>query len=284
MKKIKNILVPTDFSATSRNAFQYALNLADTLNATVTVVHVKEHLLAASELSVMPHLDDLNTLNAAMASFVDLQDDGGDDAPVMVKTKVKTKILRGFATDELVTCSTQNDVDLIVMGTTGLQDFLSKIIGTVSFEVANRAHCPVMLVPRDAAWQPIDRIMFAANYQSTAPQTVREITDFAQFLKSKLYFVHVNENKLADDNLMEKIWDELFQFSDPSVAFDMHIIYRGNGDVVEKLSKYAERHEVDVLAFVNKKRSFWQNLMHRSITENMAISTDKPMLVLHFDD
>ena len=74
--------------------------------------------------------------------------------------------------------------DLIVMGTTGLQDFLSKIIGSTSLEVANKAHCPVLLVPRDARWKRIDKIMYASNYDSTTPKMVREITDFAVMINS----------------------------------------------------------------------------------------------------
>lgn len=279
MKTIKNIIVPTDFSATARNAFNYAQVLAEALDAEITVVHVKEFLLPASEIAVMPHFDEVNSLSETMATFVNLQD---DDSPVMVKNKVKTKILRGAVIDELVAYSSKNDVDLIVMGTTGLQDFVSKIIGTVSLDVANKAHCPVILVPRDSTWRPINRIMFAANYLSTSPKTVREITDFANLLGANIHFVHINESKVDDDKLMETIWDELFEVSEPTIAFEMHTIYRG--DVVEQLQKYAKQHKIDMLAFVNKKRNFWQNLMHRSVTQNVSISTDEPMIVLHYDD
>jgi nucleotide-binding universal stress UspA family protein len=279
MKTIKNIIVPTDFSATARNAFNYAQVLAEALDAEITVVHVREFLLPASEIAVMPHFDEGNSLSETMDSFVNLQD---ETSPTMVKTQVKTKILRGSTTDELVAYSAKNDADLIVMGTTGLQDFVSKIIGTVSLDVANKAHCPVILVPRDATWQPINRIMFAANYASTLPKTVREITDFANLLNANIHFVHINENKVDDDKLMETIWDELFEETDPRISFEMHTIYRG--DVVEQLQKYAIQHKIDLLAFVNKKRNFWQNLMHRSITQNVSISIDKPMIVLHYDD
>lgn len=279
MKTIKNIIVPTDFSATARNAFNYAQVLAEALDAEITVVHVKEFLLPASEIAVMPHFDEGNSITETMDSFVNLQD---EDSPDIVKTKVKTKILRGSTTDELVAFSSKNEADLIVMGTTGLQDFVSKIIGTVSLDVANKAHCPVILVPRDATWQPINRIMFAANYASTLPKTVREITDFANLLNANIHFVHINENKVDDDKLMETIWDELFEETDPRIGFEMHTIYRG--DVVEQLQKYATQHKIDLLAFVNKKRNFWQNLMHRSITQNVSISIDKPMIVLHYDD
>ena len=280
MKNIKNIVVPTDFSATSRNAYAYAQVLAEAFDAEITVLHIKENYMPASEISI-PSISiyDEVPLNETMKDFIENED---GDTPVMVKTKVKSKIVTGVAIDEIVHYSKRDDVDLIVMGTTGLQDFVSKIIGTVSLDVANKAHCPVFLIPRDATWQPINRIMFSANYASTLPKMVREITDFAELLNANIHFVHINENKVDNDKLMETIWDELFQAADPRVAFEMHTIY--TGDVVDQLQKYATHHKIDLLAFVNKKRNFWQNLMHYSVTQNVAISTDKPMLVLHFDD
>jgi nucleotide-binding universal stress UspA family protein len=56
MKKIRNILVPTDFSVSARNAFHYARGLAEALDANLTVVHVKEYFLPTSELSMTPLL------------------------------------------------------------------------------------------------------------------------------------------------------------------------------------------------------------------------------------
>ena len=281
MKNIKNIVVTTDFSKTSRNAYRYAEMLAETLNAAITVLHIKEPQYPPSEffpIQSIAALDD-ETLNKKMKSFVENED---SETAVMVKTKVESKIVTGKVIEEITHYSQRNDVDLIVMGTTGYQDFVTKIIGTVSLDVANKAHCPVVLVPRDATWQPINRIMFAANYASVLPTTISEIIDFAELLDSNIHFVHVNKHLAKDDDLMEKIWDELFEASDPRVAFEIYNI--NSGDVVEQLKKYATDHNIDLIAFVNKKRNFWQKLMHHSVTQNIVISIDKPMLILHFDD
>ena len=282
MKSIKNIVVTTDFSATSRNAYMYAQMLAETLNAAITVLYIKEPQYPNSEFFIpipaIAALDD-TPLNERMKSFVENED---SDTTVMVKTRVQSEIVTGKVIDEIIHYSKRDDVDLIVMGTTGSEDIISKIIGTVSLDVANKAHCPVVLVPRDATWQPINRIMFASNYASALPKTMSELIGFAELLDSNIHFVHINEHLEEDDNLMETIWDELFEASDPRVAFEMHTI--NSGYVVEQLEKYATDNEIDLIAFVNKKRNFWQNLMHHSVTQNIVISADKPMLILHFDD
>ena len=282
MKSIKNILVPTDFSVTARNAYAYAKLLAQSLDAHVTVVHINEYFIPVSEIAVAPlseHEED--RLTEAMETFIsdDIRGESGDTS-ILVKNNVKSKILRGDPVSRFEELS--KNADLIVMGTTGLQDFMSKIIGSTSIEVANKAHCPVILVPRDARWKPIDKIMYASNYDSTTPKMVREITDFAVMINAAVHFVHIDEFTENNEKVTNIIWDELFSTSDPSLAFEIHTIY--GEDRIKELNEYSEKNKINLMAFVSKHRNFWQNLMHNSVTQNIAISTTTPMLVMHFDD
>ena len=158
MHTIKNIIVPTDFSVTARNAFHYARQLAEKLHATLTLVHVNEYFLPSQESTVSPIADlEINQVSAeAMDAFI--AEEEGDDDSVMVKSQVKVKVLRGDTVGNLLELSNNPQTDLIVMGATGIQDFISKIIGNISLQVARNAHCPVMLVPRDVRWSQINTI------------------------------------------------------------------------------------------------------------------------------
>ena len=287
MKTIKNILVPTDFSATASGAFRYAKVLAQALNANITVLHVSPFFLAASEIAIpLDTKEEETRLQETMDAFIN---DDTDDGNVMVKTVVKTKLLRGDAVSRIIELSKSDSTDLIVMGTTGLQDFLSKIIGSVSLDVSNQAHCPVILVPRDAKWQPIDRILFASNVQSVTPPMVREMSGFAQLFGAAIHFVHISEKQHEpvtinkDGNtIIDNIWSELYEKSNGSFPFEIHTVY--GFDIVKQLSKYVYKNDINLIAFVSKHRNFWQNLMHDSVTQKVAISTEIPMLIMHTDD
>jgi nucleotide-binding universal stress UspA family protein len=274
MKNIKNILVPTDFSVTARNAFQYAKILAAVTDAQITVVHIEQLLVV--DISVVRHQAS-ERLHEAMENFIA---DETDDSPAMVQTKVKTKILIGQPASRLVELSEQHGVDLIVMGTTGLQDFSAKIMGSTSLEVANKAHCPILLVPRDAKWKPIRKIMFSTTYESALPKIVYEVADFANHFKAKVDFVHVDDADKVEN--IDSLFEELFAEVNADFPFDIHNIR--NKDIVAGLRQYSEENSMDLMVFVSKHRNFWQNLIHSSITQNMALSTNKPILVMHFDD
>jgi nucleotide-binding universal stress UspA family protein len=55
-------------------------------------------------------------------------------------------------------------------------------------------------------------------------------------------------------------------------------------NVVEALYEYAFYHRIDLLVFVTHHRSFWDNILHKSITNEVLASSDLPLLVIHSDD
>ncbi len=282
MKKVKNILVPIDFSVTSRNAYRYARELSETLDATVTVINIKENFMMVSDVMMVPFPEqESGQLMRDVREFIADEDTmvnklAGEHA-------VKIKIMQGNPVDVLVELSENEDTDLIVIGTTGLQDVLSKIVGSVSLKVANKAHCPVILVPRDAKWYPIEQIMYASNYDSMTAKAVHEIADFAINIDADIHFVNVkNFDPVFEVREKEIDWSELFTLTDSSVYFDRYTIY-GN-DTIEKIIEFNDEKNINLMAFVSKHRNFWENLIHKSVTENMALSTTIPMMVMHLDD
>jgi len=60
--------------------------------------------------------------------------------------KFETKILHGEPGPVIVKYANENQVDLIVLGSRGLNALQEFVLGSVSHKVAKRAHCPVMIV------------------------------------------------------------------------------------------------------------------------------------------
>ncbi len=281
MKKIKNITVPIDFSTTSRNAYQYAKNLAHVLNANVTVLNIKHNVIMASDVVVAPlPIGDVDVM-------IEIQEFISEEdlylSTDVIKNKTKAKYLSGNTVDVLVDLSEQEDIDLIIMGSSGLEDLLAKIVGTESHKVSNKAHCPVILVPRDVKWHPIKQIMYASNYDSLKESSVKEIISFAKQTSAEIHFVNVkNYDPLFEPKQEEINWDKLFGFEVLHQPFHKHTIY-GN-DTVEELNNYCNEKNIDIMTFFTKHRNFWQSLMHKSITENSALLAIIPLMVVHIDD
>ena len=283
MKRIKNIIVATDFSVTSRDAYRYSKLLAESLNARLTVVNVRESILMASDVSLAPFpivkdselVEQINEFMVEENKTLHLSKTRHDD--------VKVKILRGNVVDALVTESESEAVDLMVIGTTGLSDVITKMFGSTSVSLSNQAHCPVLLVPRGAKWKSLEHIMYASNYDSLSPVMVKEISDFAIYTRADLHFVNVrNFDPPFETRQKEFNWDELFISKNPNFYYEKETIY-GN-DTVKELVEYSMSKGMDMMCFVSNHRNFWQNLVHTSVTENIANSSVIPILIIHIDD
>ena len=66
------------------------------------------------------------------------------DIPVPVT--LQSQVLIGDPSDEIIKFANDEQVDLIIMGITGLSRFSKFVFGSVARNVSEKAKCPVMLV------------------------------------------------------------------------------------------------------------------------------------------
>jgi nucleotide-binding universal stress UspA family protein len=141
---VKNILVPTDFSAGSEEAVRYAFDLALHLGATLHVLHVLENPFAPGafmEMYTPPPAEyflDMerraeDRLRAALTPEQKKQ------VPVVMTTRI------GFpATEILDRLQEEPKIDLVVMATHGRGGVARLVLGSVTDKVVRSAPCPVL--------------------------------------------------------------------------------------------------------------------------------------------
>jgi universal stress protein A len=140
---LKKILVPIDFSAMSRQAFQYALRFAEQFGCEVVLLHVvePESVIAgtplATEVFAQPE-DDTIAAKAELAALAA----SSRNRPNFVKSAVRT----GHAPNEINKAAKDLDVDLIVIATHGFTSWRHLCIGATAERVVRTAPCPVLVV------------------------------------------------------------------------------------------------------------------------------------------
>ena len=138
----KHILVPTDFSEYADYALDYAIELAQALQARLTVLYVF-HLSSLALGEAPPTvLDDTLT---AMETKAQQQTQ-------MALTRVQNSglqgdsvIVEGIPSQMIIETAESKDVDLIVIGTHGRTGLTHILMGSVAEEVVRLAPCPVLV-------------------------------------------------------------------------------------------------------------------------------------------
>ena len=134
---MKSILVPIDGSEPSYRALEHAAELAEGLGTKLTVLAVRQYIVGRKVVaSVWTEEEVGNILKKAKELAIDLY--RKDVAIVEVKSRDVARAILEFAE--------QNEVDLIVMGASGMGNVKAFLIGSVSKEVLRKSICPVTVV------------------------------------------------------------------------------------------------------------------------------------------
>ncbi|MBL0027184.1 MAG: universal stress protein [Saprospiraceae bacterium] len=159
------ILVPTDFSDASNNAYNFANHLSKDLTGVLLLTHIYyptstdvNQFVVINEEAEKIHrekLDSLvNTLNQDwIGSFVK-------------EPFIEGVFKVGFPRVELTEMSKQSDT-IMVMGTTGSGDNFKKVFGSLSLDMIDHCYCPLFLVPPGAAYSKIDEIVYLSETLKT---------------------------------------------------------------------------------------------------------------------
>ena len=275
---MNTILVPTDFSANAKGAFKFANHLAEIYGANLKVIHVHN---PASDGIIPNEIGSATLMESAKNEMLDrFVKSGTSDSmsDVVTELMIDKELIVGFAAEEIVRYSKEDEIDMIVMGTRGKSGAIEQLFGSVSTHVSQKAACPVWLIPDGYDFSKIDNIICASNYEMVDQEVIETIFQYAETLKSKIHFVHVEkENK--SDPMGELVLEKLFRQKLPDQDFIFSSIEHQS--VWEGVCQYASKKDANLIALVTKQRGFLDSLFHKSVTKQVILHAKCPILVLH---
>ncbi|AXR79158.1 universal stress protein [Natrarchaeobaculum sulfurireducens] len=139
----ETILFPTDGSDHAATVAEHAFEAANTRSATLHVLSVVDDraFLVLDDARVEQVRSDLKV---TAREATDAAATRASEAGLEVETAIET----GHPAECIVDYATENDVDLIVMGTSG-DEYESNVVGSVSQRVVRTAPIPVTTVGPD---------------------------------------------------------------------------------------------------------------------------------------
>lgn len=288
MKAIKNILVPVDFSDNSKAAFEYAVAMAEKMGAdSVKVLYVYDDYMPAAPLAdplIIPPGKTEEELDADLQKFIENEEAQLDAVLVQRKVKIKKQTVFGLPIETINKMSETGDYDLIVMGTTGNKNVSALWFGSTATNVSQRAHCPVLLVPAGVIYKKPKEMIYVCDFDHKSINHLSVVADIAKILKTdvELLYVKTEENVGSQYTVDVIEMREVFNEEAPDQNFTAHVIEEDS--VVEGVNSFAKKVGADLVTVVTKYRSFWQRLIHASMTKQLAMYAEIPVLVIHVAD
>jgi nucleotide-binding universal stress UspA family protein len=278
---MKTILVPTDFSASALGAFQYAIKLAQQIDAVIKVVHVYQDELPDLGLTtVIPPLVANKFVADDLKTFV-LK----GKIPKAAKTFVYSESFDCMTepAEKIVALSKSLATDLVVMGATGAHNTVEKWFGSVSSFTAQEAFCPVLLVPEGINYHKPQNILYLCNLDiPIQAATLDRLAFTAQCLGSKVHILHVDTNLDNEKDatlLVNREWNKA-----ECKRFSFKVTINKREDMLKAIDIYTVNHHIDLLVISTLHRTIFQKIFHPSLTKKIATEANLPLLVLHQED
>lgn len=280
---MKNMLVPTDFSATAQNAARYALQLATQLGTPKVILYnaYQAPMMIDPMVPAVQLLDEEQLRNSSQESLdkFKLLLQPLCPAGCQLETFCEYALLNNGLDPACVT----NDAGLIVMGITGGGILEEKLIGSNTVSVAQHSHTPVIIVPHNTRFTPIKNVMLLSDFDK-ADKTIpiKPVKRIMEETKAKLLVFNMEEPPTEDAFMYpSKMMGESYAVH--TLLQDLHPDYHfsPNKNYVEAVNNFALEHQVDLIITIPKKHSFFESLFSTSHTTQLAFHTHVPLMVVH---
>lgn len=279
MNKIKSILVPVDFSAIAGNAFRYALQLADHLDASIDLLYSIPPTSAVPDHApfAVSFVEDLQAeAELGIRQFIDK----GVDAlkGQLSKTPKVTGIVKiGDLRHTIQEYAKEANNNLIVMGTHGQHDVWDKILGTNTTFLLKRSPLPLLIVPNEVSFSPCKLLCYATDLQHVDAFKVERLLDVLSPFRPDLHFLHVMPREHKETAYDLSLLRELF--GNAKAATKTTFATVNNEEVIEGITEYVTRNECDLVIMHRPDYSWLEDLFRSSNTREAALKATFPLLV-----
>ena len=275
---MKKILVPTDFSDTSKNAAQFAVKLAaDMKDAEIILINVSDKITAGSDGSPLTEDDDDRQVILTQAL-----NHMKEDLKAPPTVKISCTIEKGSSLVETLSrYERHHSIDLVIMGITGATQIEQIFMGSNALDMAKESVCPVIIVPPDAKYSQIKNVLLASDFKdvdTTIPIEPLKATLNA-FNKPALHIVNVDSEhyvELTDDYKAERAKLEKMLIDYKPEFYFIRLF-----DFLDAISQFAHDKNIDLILTVPRHHSFIGGLFKTSHTKKLAYHSHVPIVAIH---
>ena len=275
---MKRILIPTDYSATSENATRYALSLNKVLKYEVVLFHSYYIPVPTSEAAVVipDHMVRTDATKAMKESHTKFKNE-------FPGTVISSHVSEGFPDIEILAAEKKLKPGLVVMGSSGMNALKRFLLGSNSIAVIEKSDCPVIVVPEQAKFMHLNKIVFAANYGEDDFKNIFDLINFVKPFKPEIVLLHVStgrHDKTFDYNQLDGFKN---QIQSESQYENLSIRLLEDENVFEGIDNYIDEVRADLFVISMRNRSFLQNVFRPGLTRKMIYHTKVPVMVFHTD-
>ena len=233
MEKKDKILVPWDFTPVAENALKHAINMANSVNNEIVLLHIVK-----KEKDIPSALEDLNKI-----AELESKTSGIVINALVREGNIFTAI--GEVADEI-------GVMLVVMGTHGIKG-MQKLTGSWALKVIANSKVPFMVVQAPPHKPEINNIVVPIDYSVENKQKLKYAEFLSRYfhLKVNLYMYEYSDSTFKTKTKANMAFAKKY-LKEKNIEFEVHISL-AKGPLWKQTIEFAEEIDADMIMIMTTK-------------------------------
>ncbi|UII24485.1 universal stress protein [Fulvivirga maritima] len=276
---MKRILVPTDFSDQAKYALDAAHKIALKTGAALVLIHVIEDANVTSvhytgEVELPEMTDRLFMMRMIEKGKKNLEKLATSEAFADIVVEQELRI--GSPYHNIRDIVSEQEVDLVVMGTKGSSGVEEFLIGSNAEKVVRHAKCPVLTIHEKLQSDSLDTIVYATALDEDEIASFEVVKAFQAMYGAKINIVRINTpNNFQPDRVALK---ELEEFAEKLGVDNYEVRIFNDNSEEEGIIYFAEQVKAELIAMATHGRTGLSHLLGGSIAEDVVNHTRRPVL------
>ena len=279
---MKNVLIPTDFSNNSLNAFEFALNFFkdETINFHFLHVVIPENFESQqtqyfSSVNVLEKVDLKPSIKKLQSIVKKIRTANNN-----INYRFFTLVDHGYFVDTVRKQISEKQIDIIVMGTKGSSKIKNMLIGSNTADIITKVKCTTLVIPENAKFKIPKQIVFPSDFSTSySVQNLEPLLEIIERYNSSLIALYLNNNKNEPIYSQQEINREYFIdcFHENELSFH----YISDKHLDEGIDTFNNSREISMIAMMAKKLNFFNQILFKPNIKEVTYHTDIPFLILH---
>ena len=281
---MKTYLIPVDFSKASVNAAEYAAALSHQTNV--------DHIILLNAYYVSIYETTLPSPDMILLREEDIEQNATDRVKKLntLKDKLIKKVRPGVEISvhlnrshllrAVIENSISKNVDLIILGSRGNSSNEDTQIGSHVIKIAKASPIPIIVVPPVYTFKGVSKVAVAIDFNKVKDTVPLEaLKRLLNRKKVELMVVNVDDKGKHLHGDAERAAEET-ALHGMLKQYNPKYFFLEDNNVINGILQFAADKDAQLVIALPHKYSFFQSIMHTSISHQLAESSAVPVLLL----
>ncbi|MEM9896665.1 MAG: universal stress protein [Bacteroidota bacterium] len=279
---MKKVLVPIDFSDLSKEAMKFAIEFCELIHGEITILHVLE--IPMTDYSYTGEVGSSSIADFYTHEYIDglhKKLESWKEEYSSEAVPINLKMMYGNPYKKITHYISEQNADLIVMGSSGTSGMMEVLVGSNAERVVRHANCPVLIVQGETHIKAFKNLLFVTDASKEQDRLIDQVQNIQQLLGLNLHLLKVRTHYNMKSD--KEVKAEIEGFAKRN-GLENYTVNTTSADYVEDgVLPFAEEIDAGVIIIGTHGRKGIAHLIGGSKAEDLVNAAKTPIMTLKID-